>query len=1040
MSTKTSIKRIAAVAAVALTLGGFSAVSAFADATAEYVNTSTTVATSPVVIGTNATQGLGNAAAIAGLTAAPGQAIVFKVTATGVNPTFGTSDVHYLYVNSQLISTTVGSANATNSLASYNAPAAGTYTVLIRTYVGGVSVPANVFDNALTLTVSGSALTQYGISTSTANSTSATLAGVFVSSVGVAKVSVSGRVGVPVGFTPNFKLATYPAATGAGAGTSANANTGVATMRYSVTGPTGAAVTTYTSASATTADGGKQYVSGSGTRAYTADGGAVTTDTTATSGSQSYFVPSAAGSYTITAYHDANGNALQDAGEAIYQTSLSIAADSTPTITFTQYGSTGQVMANGLFGKLVKISLLNGTLPATLASNETLTLTGATGVFFDAVSSVDAAGVQTMVDGSNATSQTLTTSAFNASGVAYVNVGSITAGTNTISATVTGGTAAGASGSFSFTAIKDVTATVDYTTTNYPVGATNATDTLGSSTTSANVWAVQRGIGGTVTAKVTTGNHNSYNYYLDVVDTAGLITGLKGATYQNVVTTSATATLTAASTSSFSLAIPGTTAVASGTTVAHIITLQSNNTTIVQNISITEDTAAPTTAFSDAANSTSSLSVRAAVASTGSYTVTSTDQFGNALPNITYTGAVVGRNSATVLANKVTDANGQFTWSLADTYTGTALLSDTVTWSPTTGVGNAVYSINYAAYNPVTKITVTTDDSATATATGIAGTVKSVIDAGSAGASNTTSTISAVLTDVNGGTLPAGIPVTFSVDKTGAAITSTTVNGVTNSNGKVTASIYGWLAGTYTVTVKAGAVSGTGSYYFADANTAFARTVSAVASGNVVTATVKDRYGNPIAAVTLTASRVGTGTFNGTSSTTGVTDKNGSVDFVLTNGSAVVTVAFSSATFGQSAATAGYVDAGVTAITASTAGTPTTAEAGVGASFAPAGVNSASVSVADTAAVDAAQAAQDAANEATDAANAATDAANNAMDSADAAQQAAMDAGDKADAALAAVTDLATKVSEIASQISSLSAVVAKIAAAVAKISAKVKA
>ena len=91
-------------------------------------------------------------------------------------------------------------------------------------------------------------------------------------------------------------------------------------------------------------------------------------------------------------------------------------------------------------------------------------------------------------------------------------------------------------------------------------------------------------------------------------------------------------------------------------------------------------------------------------------------------------------------------------------------------------------------------------------------------------------------------------------------------------------------------------------------------------------------------------------------------------------------------------------------------------------------------------AVDAAQAAQDAANEATDAANAATDAANNAMDSADAAQQAAMDAGDKADAALAAVTDLATKVSEIATQISSLSAVVAKIAAAVAKISAKVKA
>jgi trimeric autotransporter adhesin len=98
------------------------------------------------------------------------------------------------------------------------------------------------------------------------------------------------------------------------------------------------------------------------------------------------------------------------------------------------------------------------------------------------------------------------------------------------------------------------------------------------------------------------------------------------------------------------------------------------------------------------------------------------------------------------------------------------------------------------------------------------------------------------------------------------------------------------------------------------------------------------------------------------------------------------------------------------------------------------------ISAATQASIDAAQAAQDAANEATDAANAATDAANNAMDSADAAQQAAMDAGDKADAALAAVTDLASKVSEIAAAVTALSSVVSKIAAAVAKISKKVKA
>jgi len=88
-------------------------------------------------------------------------------------------------------------------------------------------------------------------------------------------------------------------------------------------------------------------------------------------------------------------------------------------------------------------------------------------------------------------------------------------------------------------------------------------------------------------------------------------------------------------------------------------------------------------------------------------------------------------------------------------------------------------------------------------------------------------------------------------------------------------------------------------------------------------------------------------------------------------------------------------------------------------------------------AVDAANAAADAAAEATDAANAATDAATNAMDSADAAQQAAMDAGDKADAALTAITDLASKVQSF---ISKITAQITALAAAVAKIKAKVKA
>ena len=91
----------------------------------------------------------------------------------------------------------------------------------------------------------------------------------------------------------------------------------------------------------------------------------------------------------------------------------------------------------------------------------------------------------------------------------------------------------------------------------------------------------------------------------------------------------------------------------------------------------------------------------------------------------------------------------------------------------------------------------------------------------------------------------------------------------------------------------------------------------------------------------------------------------------------------------------------------------------------------------NSAAVDAANAASDAAAEAIDAANAATDAANLAAEAADAATVAAEEARDAADAATAAVEELAQ---QVATLMAALKAQITTLANTVAKIAKKVKA
>jgi len=384
--------------------------------------------------------------------------------------------------------------------------------------------------------------------------------------------------------------------------------------------------------------------------------------------------------------------------------------------------------------------------------------------------------------------------------------------------------------------------------------------------------------------------------------------------------------------------------------------------------------------------------VRTTLLSTVTHVALVKDQFGKAVPNASVTFSRAGRNPSTVSTVVVTDSLGKASYTTTDAAASTvATLNDVITASASflgalgaTTTLSSTATINYSSTAATDKIALTTPDSDST----IPGTVYSNISAGATGPSGTT--VTALVTDASGSPI-AGVLVTFTVaGLTGAEILTSTASGYTNENGKVTASVASYAAGKATVTATAGTKTATGDVYFKQlatdgtGDTADVRTIAATVSGNVVSAVVKDRYGNTMEGIRVYATRTGTGYFGtGSSSTDALTDKNGVAEFLFT-GSGSVTVKFASPTTGQSSDAAGYVGGNATtgtAVTAAAAGTATTNQKGIGSTLAPAGINSVTVAVdAGNAAADTAQAAADAAAEATDAANAATDAANAAAE------------------------------------------------------------
>jgi len=700
-----------------------------------------------------------------------------------------------------------------------------------------------------------------------------------------------------------------------------------------------------------------------------------------------YTVP---GTYVWSVFDDSNADGVVNGGDYAQSFSVVVGASTSSTVaasaTLTAVNSTSAAAgANGSLLKLVLKDAAGNPIGPDQSAGVKVSVTGSA-----VVAKVNGA----TPTGTGLSSYTLGAGAFDGTGTATINVTDATAETVYVSVSGIGFSTFTAPATIALT-YKTITATATAALTTVLDSATNP-KAVSSTSYQYN------GKAGTVSFKTNTAAA-TYDK-VTITDASGTITGVGGA-YDIAVLGATTGT----DKGSFSITF------AAATTTSTTFTVNGGSTV----------TLAPTAAAAASITNLSASSFLAAAGSKISITAKVKDQYGAAYANQTVTPTISGRNSGLTLSNMVSDASGLVTFTYTDASTSTTSLSDNVTLTAGSYTATAAITYTSAANLGVKTISLVTPSETTAGTVNTPA-VNSAINAGD-GAEGGAVSVTATVKDANGVTI-AGVPVTFTVSGTGAAITSTTKTVYTGATGTATASLYAWIAGKYTVTATYGTVSDDATSTWTQEDGTYSRTVSVVANGASAIATVKDRFGNPVKGVVLTATRVGTGSFGGASSINATTAADGTAEFILTGGTGTVTVAFSSSTYGQSDALKGLID-GTTStntFTATTAGTALVAEAGVGASYDAAGINSASVEVSGVATSDAI----DAANEATDAANAATDAANAAAEAADAATAAAQDAQ-------AAVAALAT---QVASLIAGIKAQITALTNLVIKIQTKVKA
>jgi hypothetical protein len=731
-----------------------------------------------------------------------------------------------------------------------------------------------------------------------------------------------------------------------------------------------------------------------------------------------WFTPDVAGTYTILL-----SSGVSTAG--VGSTTLTSANNDVSTsVTFTTAASAASVTLANVTGAAVSDasavgSILKATFKdsagaaATLAADQQITISSNSSTTY--LTKITTAASNTAASGTNTTLTFAADDLIN--GTAWFRAVNQDAATTSVIFTAVGAAGLSTSVTSNLTVAFTATTTAKAITVAKSASATTGIK-AGTSTASATVYTVPL----TATSVSVVGSYdNSAGTTavvdsLTITDTNGKITGIKGAIFDRALSIAAAAK-TGSTTVTMSFATSG-----DGFTSS-----LDNSTGTLKGMNVTS-AASSVSASGAAATAITSTVVNTAIGGTSSMSVNVTDQYGVAKASTTVTYTITGRNAAKSGATSlVTDADGNATLSLVDA--GTNGASDSV--SITAGGTAATFTINYGTFT-VGTVTVTGGNTTASVANA---TVTTNPIAAGDGTEAGAITLTATVKDANGNLL-GGVPVTFSVAGTGVAITSNTLSVTSASDGTAAASLYAWIEGTYTYTVTAGAKTTTGTATFGSITATNARVLSATVNGNVVTAKVVDRFGNPVKGVTVYATKTGAGYFGtGVSTASGATLANGTVDFNIAGGDATVTVSTLDPTaaagtnaFGQTCALAGNLTcaSGATAavaFTAAVAGTTLVAESGVGASLAPAGVSSASVSVVDATSSTAAAAA-DAAAEATDAANAATDAANAAAEAADAATAAAQDA---ADAVAALSAQVATLISGLKAQLTALTNLVIKI-------------
>jgi trimeric autotransporter adhesin len=726
--------------------------------------------------------------------------------------------------------------------------------------------------------------------------------------------------------------------------------------------------------------------------------GAATAPTTASF--RVNLTPDVPGTYTILV--STNGSATAAAyvaGDANSTYTVTTGAAATGIVLSTVTGSSTKGSATG--------QMIKATLTGSLGLNETIAVTtnqtsaGLIRITNYTAYAADAAAASIQL-----------TSAHFTSGVAYFLVNNSETETTVITATGSGLLSSAITSAISVTtrdAVVPTLVTMSDTAANVTAGGQAGHVGYTAGTDKASVAATSHSYLATVTAG-TAGDYLT----VTVADTKGKITGVVGATYTYALATATTTTATVSISATCATAGACFTATVDGTTDG--VVAVTAEVPALSTVAVTGGT--PTVVAQSHGGSTV-------------INVIAKDQFRAAVANSVITVSTTGRNASTSNTTLATDASGRVSYTRTDAGTSaTSNKQDVVTLAGTTG--SATVTINYGT-NAASTITCTSGAELD-TATSVTYRDIASADGAEKGAA---SLCTVTVKDANGSVL-VGVPVTVTTTSAGAAVLSTSATLYTGAAGTVAPSVYAWTAGAKTFTVTSGTATSTETVNYRQETAAEVRSISVVADGNRHLVTAKDRFGNVVPGVRIYGTRTGNGLFGGGAPTANaitaapsVVDSNtGIAEFIFNAGSADSVVKYQvasaadtpSADFGYTAAVKGSSDDGTTALTASTVGTIYLAEAGVGASFDAAGVNSVTAAIA--AGSDTAQAAVDAAAEATDAANAATDAANAAAEAADAATAAAQDA---ADAVAALSTQVSEMVSALKKQITALTNLVIKI-------------